>query len=82
MAMGGARSILFTSLAMNQALFFEALDEAFAARGISCAHLTFHERSHAYLEARGRLSFCTNSSSEAAPLAPSLVSSLTDFGSL
>jgi hypothetical protein len=57
MRKGGGHTVLFTTLAMNQTLFFEALGAALEARGVAAAYLTFHERSHAYLEERGRRSF-------------------------
>jgi len=46
-------TVVFTTLAMNQTLFFAALGETFKARGYKVAHIAFHERSHEYLTARG-----------------------------
>jgi hypothetical protein len=57
MSTSHSRTVLFTTLAMNQTLFFEALGRALEERGIPCAHLAFHERSHEYLTERGLRSF-------------------------
>src|SRR3974390_487241 len=57
MAENRAATVVFTTLAMNQTLFFEALARALEAKGVAAAHIAFHERSHEYLTRRGQLSF-------------------------
>jgi hypothetical protein len=57
MAEESALTVVFTTLAMNQTLFFEALARALAAKGVGAVHIAFHERSHEYLTRRGQLSF-------------------------
>jgi hypothetical protein len=49
--------VVFTTLAMNQTLFFEALARALEAHGVRPAHIAFHERSHDYLVSKGMRSF-------------------------
>jgi hypothetical protein len=53
----GQRTVVFSTLAMNQTVFFEALGRALEQQGIAVAHIAFHERSHDYLTARGQKSF-------------------------
>lgn len=50
-------TIIFTTLAMNQTLFFEALGRALEEHGYHPAYICFHERSHEYLDAKGAMSF-------------------------
>lgn len=50
-------TVVFTTLAMNQTVFFEALGRALEQHGYSVAHICFHERSHDYLTGRGVRSF-------------------------
>jgi hypothetical protein len=50
-------TVVFTTLAMNQTLFFEALGRALEGMGCRAAHICFHERSHEYLLGRGARSF-------------------------
>lgn len=50
-------TVVFTTLAMNQTVFFEALGRALEQHGYSVAHICFHERSHDYLTGRGARSF-------------------------
>ena len=57
MANNSASTVVFTTLAMNQTLFFEALARALEEKGLAAAHIAFHERSHEYLTRRGQLSF-------------------------
>jgi Capsule polysaccharide biosynthesis protein len=57
MAENRAATVVFTTLAMNQTLFFEALARALEEKGVAAAHIAFHERSHEYLTRRGQLSF-------------------------
>ncbi len=46
-------TVVFTTLAMNQTLFFAALGETFKARGRKVVHVAFHELSYEWLRARG-----------------------------
>src|SRR5215813_13699489 len=57
MAEAGAATVVFTTLAMNQTPVFEALGQALEKRGVRAAHIACHEKSHAYLAAKGALSF-------------------------
>lgn len=50
-------TVVFTTLAMNQTIFFEALGRWLEQFGYSVAHICFHERSHEYLVDRGVRSF-------------------------
>lgn len=50
-------TVVFTTLAMNQTLFFEALGRSLEQYGYSVAYICFHERSHDYLTGRGARSF-------------------------
>lgn len=45
--------MVFTTLAMNQTVFFEALGRSLEDRGFRVAYICFHERSFEYLIARG-----------------------------
>ena len=49
--------VVFTTLAMNQTLFFEALGRALEEMGCRVAYICFHERSHEHLLGRGVRSF-------------------------
>lgn len=51
------KTILFVSLAMNQALFFDALGETLRIAGYTVAHTCFHEGAVRLLEERGRRVF-------------------------
>lgn len=46
-------TIVFTTLAMNQTLFFAALGNSLKVRGYKTAYVAFHERSYELLRARG-----------------------------
>ena len=50
-------TVVFTTLAMNQTLFFAALGETFKARGYKVAHVAFHELSYEWLRARGERAY-------------------------
>jgi Capsule polysaccharide biosynthesis protein len=50
-------TVVFTTLAINQTLFFEALGRALEGMGCQAAHICFHERSHEYLRRQGAHSF-------------------------
>lgn len=50
-------TIVFGSLAMNQAAFFARVGAALADKGCRIAHLCFHERSHEWLEQHGYRSY-------------------------
>ena len=67
MSEGGERTVVFSTLAMNQTVFFEALARALGQHGITAAHLAFHERSHQYLSARGQRSFNIYAERDPAP---------------
>ena len=49
--------VVFTTLAMNQTRFFEALGNNMREKGYEVAYISFHERSHEYLSTRGARSY-------------------------
>jgi hypothetical protein len=50
-------TLVFASLAMNQARFFHAVGTQAEKAGYRAAHICFHEGSHEHLRAQGALSF-------------------------
>ena len=54
---GSSGTIVFTSLAMNQAVFFERIGIEMEKAGFRVAHVAFHERSCEWLQARGRTAY-------------------------
>jgi hypothetical protein len=56
--MSGERgTIVFASLAMNQAVFFERIGAEMEKAGYRVAHVAFHERSVDWLRSRGRCAY-------------------------
>lgn len=53
MTIRASGTIVFVSLAMNQATFFHALGVAMGAAGYRVVHICFHEGSHAWLASQG-----------------------------